>query len=80
MECCGIIVRLPAGMSPHSAYPFGLHGMAGDPWDYAVTKGVLVPWAQDCQHSVGENVGAAEHSPGTQYCRVYYEEWKLGCM
>ena len=29
--CPGIIVKMPAGKSVHSAYPFGLHDELGDP-------------------------------------------------
>ena len=47
-SCHGIIVELPLGTSAHSGYPFGLHDELGDPWDYAVTAGVLVLRACQC--------------------------------
>lgn len=46
--CPGLIISLPLGASPHSAYPFGLHDELGDPWDYSVTKGVLVLRSRAC--------------------------------
>ena len=47
-NCQGLIIKLPPGQSPHSAYPFGLHDELGDPWDYAVANGTLVLRAQRC--------------------------------
>ena len=58
--CEGFVVDLPHGISPHSAYPFGLHDELGDPWDYSVTQGILVLRARCC-----ENVRVE----GTKQCR-----------
>lgn len=43
---------LPPGTLPHNAYPFGLHDKIGGPWDYAVTKGVMVIRARTCHKHV----------------------------
>lgn len=40
--CQGIRVDLPSGKSPHMSYPFSIHDELEDPWDYAVTNGILV--------------------------------------
>jgi hypothetical protein len=47
-QCLGIHVDFPPGRSAHSSYPFGIHDELGDPWDYSVTKGVLVLHAKGC--------------------------------
>ena len=47
-QCCGIKVDLPPGKNPHTSYPFGIHKELGDPWDYAVTNGVLVLRSKAC--------------------------------
>ena len=59
-RCSGIWVDLPPGKSPHTLYPFGIHDELGDPWDYAVTKGVLVLWAKHC---------ITNPPPGCEHCR-----------
>jgi hypothetical protein len=50
--CPGIDIQLPEGQSVHSTYPFGLHDILGDPWDYAVTRGRLVLHASACKKKV----------------------------
>ena len=46
--CCGIEVKFPQGGSAHSSYPYGIHDELGDPWDYAVTRGVMILRAKGC--------------------------------
>ena len=52
-RCHGIRIDLPPGKSPHMSYPFGIHDELGDPWDYAVTGGVLVLRSKHCIGSMG---------------------------
>ena len=47
-QCRGIQVGFPPGSSTHSSYPFGIHDELGDPWDYSVTKGVMVLRGKGC--------------------------------
>jgi hypothetical protein len=54
-RCCGIRVHLPPGKSPHTSYPFGIHDELGDPWDYAVTNGVLVLRSKACVTNLQPN-------------------------
>ena len=42
----------------HSAYPFGLHDVLGDPWDYAVTRGNLVLYATSCMRKAKRGASA----------------------
>lgn len=46
--CCGIQVKFPTGRSAHSSYPYGIHDELGDPWDYSVTRGVMILRAKGC--------------------------------
>lgn len=55
--CPGIPISFPDGQSVHSAYPFGLHDILGDPWDYAVTRGQLVLHASACKKIVAPDAG-----------------------
>ncbi|KAF8176492.1 hypothetical protein BJ912DRAFT_857405 [Pholiota molesta] len=57
LSCPGIHVQLPEGQSVHSAYPFGLHDVLGDPWDYSVTRGRLVLHASACKKKVKKGSG-----------------------
>jgi len=47
-QCCGIMITFPAGTSPHSSYPYGIHDELWDPWDYTVTGGVMALHAKRC--------------------------------
>ncbi len=47
-QCCGIKITFPAGASPHSSYPYGIHDQLGDPWDYAVSGSLMVLHAKRC--------------------------------
>ncbi|KAF9472502.1 hypothetical protein BDN70DRAFT_764695, partial [Pholiota conissans] len=53
--CPGIHIQFPEGQSVHTAYPFGLHVLLGDPWDYAVTQGQLVLRARGCEKKMKPN-------------------------
>jgi hypothetical protein len=70
--CEGIVVNLPPGISPHSAYPFGLHDEMGDPWDYSVKQGMLVLRARCCRHVPSEG------SKQCQSCKLLMESPLLG--
>ncbi|KAG6835458.1 hypothetical protein H0H93_001265, partial [Arthromyces matolae] len=52
VACEGIRIDLPSGKSPHSTYPFGIHDMLGDPWDYSVHGGVMVLRSRQCSGQV----------------------------
>ncbi len=47
-QCCGIKITFPAGSSPHSSYPYGIHDQLGDPWNYAVSGSLMVLRAKRC--------------------------------
>ncbi len=47
-RCCGITITFPAGTTPHSSYPYGIHDELGDPWDYTVTGGIMTLHAKRC--------------------------------
>ncbi|TFK58748.1 hypothetical protein BDN72DRAFT_950059 [Pluteus cervinus] len=59
--CLGVVVKLPPGTSPHSAYPFALHEQLGDPWDYSVCNGIMSLRSRACTPS--------QLIPGTHWCR-----------
>ncbi|KAK0450125.1 hypothetical protein EV421DRAFT_1306642 [Armillaria borealis] len=48
-SCPGIKVPLEPGSSAHSSYPFGVHEVNGDPWDYEASKGGLVLRSRTCR-------------------------------
>lgn len=50
-QCCGIQIDFPAGSSTHLSYPFSIHDELGDPWDYSVTKGIMVLRGKGCTMS-----------------------------
>jgi hypothetical protein len=41
-QCHGIQVDFSPGNSAHLSYSFGIHDEFGDPWDYSVTKGIMI--------------------------------------
>lgn len=55
-SCLGIVVKMPDGKSPHTAYPFGLHDEIGDPWDYSVVNGTLILRARTCTKAIGDGM------------------------
>ena len=48
LQCSGIQVDFPPGSSAHSSYPFGIHDELGNPWNYSVTKGIMVLRGKGC--------------------------------
>ncbi|KZV98557.1 hypothetical protein EXIGLDRAFT_832114 [Exidia glandulosa HHB12029] len=46
--CSGIPVELKPGQSAHQTYPFGVHDILGDPWDYTIRSGKLTLYARKC--------------------------------
>ena len=46
--CDGIILTPPPGKSAHTLYPFALHEMLGDSWDYSVTTGKFILRSRSC--------------------------------
>ncbi|KAF6752515.1 hypothetical protein DFP72DRAFT_815400 [Ephemerocybe angulata] len=52
-RCAGYRVDVPPGLSPHSAYPFGLHDINSLPWSYMVDDGRLVLWSKSCSGGAG---------------------------
>ncbi|TFK58449.1 hypothetical protein BDN72DRAFT_739650, partial [Pluteus cervinus] len=57
--CTGVVVNLPAGVSPNTAYPFGLHNLPAYGWDYSVMNGVLTLRSRLCKPRHGTNQCAA---------------------
>ena len=71
-QCSGIRVDFPPGDSAHSSYPFGIHDELGDPWDYSVTKGVLVLRGKGCA------MNTADGDPGLcNSCKLLTENGNL---
>lgn len=56
VACEGYTMIFPAGKSPHTTYPFGLHDTIILPWDYAVKNGMMKLFACGCCGS-SEGVG-----------------------
>jgi hypothetical protein len=46
--CIGVRLDLPEGTSVHKTYPFGMHEVYGDPWDYTVKSGMMTLHARGC--------------------------------
>lgn len=47
-SCNGIVLKPPPGKSAHTLYPFALHEMLGDSWDYSVTSGKFILRSRSC--------------------------------
>ncbi|KAK0194399.1 hypothetical protein F5146DRAFT_435359 [Armillaria mellea] len=47
--CPGIPMSSGAGDSVHLAYPFGVHELFNDPWDYSSVAGQLFVHSRTCQ-------------------------------
>ncbi|KAF9060527.1 hypothetical protein BDP27DRAFT_1429958 [Rhodocollybia butyracea] len=58
--CSGLIISFPAGKSPHSTYPFGLHDKLSLPWSYTVQKNKMAIHSDSCSKIVRQNFAACE--------------------
>ena len=47
-RCQGYTLCFPAGKSPCTAYPFGLHDAHALPWDFSIENGIMTLFARTC--------------------------------
>lgn len=53
-KCAGYHLQFPAGLSPHSNYPFSLHDTQNLPWNYTVSNGVMTLYSVGCKTEVAK--------------------------
>lgn len=75
--CCGIEVKFPQGGSAHSSYPYGIHDELGDPWDYAVTRGVMILRAKGCTSKAMLATASHKHGQRCDACDRLTENGNL---
>ncbi|TEB26937.1 hypothetical protein FA13DRAFT_1795190 [Coprinellus micaceus] len=73
--CEGYTLPIPAGLSPHSSYPFGLHNVQSLPWDYAIRNGSMVLLSHCCEGDA-RGTGRVCHA-----CQALVEnKWVVGIL